>query len=75
MEKIDKICIMMIVEKSLAKENGFPLQNAPFRYIIIFVRNKFYFENGALAQLGECLHGMQEVTGSSPVCSITHEAH
>ena len=25
---------------------------------------------GALAQLGECLPGRQEVTGSSPVCSI-----
>ena len=26
--------------------------------------------DGALAQLGECLHGMQEVVGSSPTCSI-----
>ena len=25
---------------------------------------------GALAQLGACLHGMEEVTGSNPVCSI-----
>ena len=26
--------------------------------------------HGAVAQLGERLHGMQEVTGSIPVCSI-----
>lgn len=26
---------------------------------------------GALAQLGERLHGMQEVSGSIPLCSIT----
>jgi hypothetical protein len=25
--------------------------------------------NGALAQLGERLHGMQEVSGSIPLCS------
>ena len=29
--------------------------------------------DGALAQLGECLHGMQEVVGSSPTCSIIRE--
>lgn len=29
-----------------------------------------YDLNGALAQLGERLHGMQEVSGSSPLCSI-----
>ena len=25
---------------------------------------------GALAQLVECLHGMQDVSGSNPLCSI-----
>ncbi len=27
---------------------------------------------GALAQLGERLHGMQEVSGSIPLCSTNH---
>ena len=31
------------------------------------------FSNGALAQLGERLHGMQEVEGSNPLGSI-HKA-
>src|SRR5699024_2656139 len=30
---------------------------------------------GALAQLGECLRGTQEVVGSSPTCSTTRNAY
>lgn len=31
---------------------------------------KFYYESvGAIAHLGERIHGMDEVAGSSPVCS------
>jgi hypothetical protein len=30
---------------------------------------------GAIAQLGERLHGMQEVVGSSPTSSITGNMH
>jgi hypothetical protein len=32
------------------------------------------YELGAIAQLGERLHGMQEVAGSSPASSTSHEA-
>ncbi len=28
------------------------------------------FLHGALTQMVECLHGMQDVSGSSPLCSI-----
>ena len=31
------------------------------------------FANGAIAQLGERLHGMQEVVGSNPIGSIAQE--
>ena len=31
------------------------------------------FTTGAVAQLGERLHGMQEVVGSTPIGSILHD--
>ena len=43
----------------------------PFNYLLpaaVFFGN--LSSNGALAQLGERLHGMQEVEGSSPFGSI-----
>ncbi len=53
----------------------------PFKSYLLFAYSKKAYIIfigiifGALAQLGECLRGTQEVVGSSPTCSITRNAY
>src|SRR5699024_10469485 len=67
------MCICHNLFHCLRGRNFTPLKNKSKCYIINFGWIFSDFHQGALAQLGECLHGMQEDVGSSPTCSITEE--
>ncbi len=51
--------------------NIFDLSNSAFAECKSFVYNFASSPDGGIAQLGERLHGMQEVSGSIPLTSTT----
>ena len=46
---------------------------AMLKFVVIYA--KVEYESGAVAQLGECLTGSQEVAGSNPASSTTVHEH
>ena len=54
-------------------ENKKVIDNSPFGWYNNTRRQGRHTSYGGLAQLGERLHGMQEVTGSIPVFSTNEE--
>ena len=58
----------MIMDSSLTK-NKKVIDNSPFGWYNNMRRQEWHASYGGLAQLGERLHGMQEVSGSIPLFS------
>lgn len=61
-----------------------PINTVPFYvYLVLLIKHllfQLYYGNifyvrGGVAQLGECLNGIQEVVGSIPIVSTTKKKH